>query len=114
MSSASARTDRRRRVLQDGVLSTAATSPVASDENANINRYAANEDSVSFAVARRVVPHRRRAIFGVVTLGVLGTAALLAGHHYQPEILQAAGLAAIPAIDLRAEASLAEWTASAG
>ena len=109
MSTATGRTDRRRRILNEGVRTTDADSLNVSNVASDVNRYSPDEQSASFAIARRILPHRRRSILGVLMIGTVVMMSLLAGHHYQERVVAAVGNSVLSAIDLTSNQSLDRW-----
>src|SRR5262245_28462305 len=112
------RNGRRRRVLNDEVLS-ASSSHVAlramadnRDSSQNAPRYSDAAGVETHPQVTDFIPRRYRTIALLVLAGVLTTAALAALHYFAVPIATACGLAHIGTIDLSAPGSLASWLAS--
>lgn len=111
---ATARDGRRRRVLHDGALAGADAydNPQADGPAVPLHRYARRDQSLSLALARRVLPTGPLAVTGCAAgLAVLATA-LVACDLRRAAIEGALG-APIPALNLNAQGSLARWASSA-
>jgi hypothetical protein len=114
MTAGTGRDGRRRRVLNDGVRAASATADseqAAADTRVpgtRTRRFAPEEGSVSFAVARGLLPTHGLAMTGVLAGGLLATAAILAGHHFRTAL----GPPFEAALDLGLAASLGRWMAS--
>lgn len=112
MTSGSGRAARRRRVLSEGARSASVAADKrddATDRPAKTRRFAPPPGSVSFAVARGLLPTRALALAGVLLAGALTTAGVLAAHVYREIIVARLGAQEAPAIDLADPGSLAHW-----
>lgn len=111
MAAGNGRGGRRRRVLNDGVRAASAAAeaelansdPVA--DGARMRRFAPPEGSVSFAVARGLLPTSGLRLASVALGGTATVAALLAGHYYSAML--PASLA--PVLALSSPTALASW-----
>ena len=113
MSSATARGDRRRRMLNAGANSEASTTP-GDDRPAGVTRrYAPDEASVSFGLARRVLPTGAWSLAGVALGSIAIVAGLVAGDVYQASLANYLGASAQPLFDFSHPMSLAGWCISA-
>ena len=114
MTAGTGRDGRRRRVLNDGVRAASATADseqAAADARApgtRTRRFAPEEGSASFAVARGLLPTHALSMTGVLAGGLLATTAILAGHHFRAAL----GPTLAGALDLGSAASLGRWMAS--
>lgn len=112
------RNNRRRRVLNDEVLS-ASSSHVAlramadgRDSNQDAPRYSDAAGVENHPQVTDFVPRRHRTVALLVLTGATTTAALGALHYFADPIAAACGLAHIRALDLASPGSLASWIAA--
>lgn len=111
MTASSGRDGRRRRVLNDGARAAAdaagATMPPGASPTAGerTRRFAPQDDSVSFAIARGLLPTRGIAIAGAMGIGLAATAVALAVHQYGAPFATAFA----PVFDLNGAASIGSW-----
>lgn len=118
MSSANGRGGRRRRILNDGRM-TDEIAAQANGENEGAGgtpRFAPPEGSVSFGIARRLLPIGGASLCGIAIAGTAAIAGLVALDKYQVAVTQAIGVelsvqTATP-LDLTSPNSLAVWLAS--
>lgn len=119
MSSANGRGGRRRRILNEGRLAndqTAQTDGENEGAAGQAPRFAPAADSVSFGIARRLLPISGATLSCVAVGGVALTAGLVALDRTQTSIAQAAGLelssALLAPLNMASGSSLAAWFTS--
>ncbi|MEM6798693.1 MAG: hypothetical protein AAF589_04195 [Planctomycetota bacterium] len=117
MSAATGRGDRRRRVLNEGRIAASAEGADASESTDRpagaTRRYAPGPDSVSFGVARRVLPIGALSLTLTTFAALLAGVALVAGRLYQDVIVASLGERVRPIIDHTSDASLGAWFTTA-
>lgn len=119
MSAAAGRGDRRRRILSEGRLTLAAIEEISSDDQPRSatpqRRYAPGPGSVSFGVARRLLPTTGGALAGFLLAGLFVGGGLIATHLYQDKIAASLGESSDaqtnlrPILDVARPTSLLAW-----